>query len=78
MGGVPGEPWPEGKCSQILGLMPFKPAKKFKCNKTVYTYFQCQKYNPTDLKNYVMDLRRYFLIGWVETCEKKRMVMCGA
>lgn len=25
VGGVPGEPCPEGKCSQILLLIPFKP-----------------------------------------------------
>ncbi len=26
-GGVPGELWPAGKCSQILLLMPFKPTE---------------------------------------------------
>lgn len=25
VGGVPGEPWPDGKCSQILLLIPFRP-----------------------------------------------------
>lgn len=25
VGGVPGEPWPDGKCSQILELIPFSP-----------------------------------------------------
>lgn len=26
-GGVPGEPWPDGKCSQMLVLIPFRPTK---------------------------------------------------
>lgn len=28
VGGVPGDPWPDGKCSQILVLIPFRPTKK--------------------------------------------------
>lgn len=32
-GGVPGELWPAGKCSQILLLMPFKPKEPWEVPK---------------------------------------------
>lgn len=68
VGGVPGEPWPDGKCSQILLLIPLRPAtRRINIDKTIQSLYTtwCPESNFTNLKSYEMVPRRCFLIGQV-------------
>lgn len=67
VGGVPGEPWPDGKCSQIFVLMPLRPTKKRRHinNSHLHHTYTHPELTPTNLKSYEMVPGRCFLIGQV-------------